>query len=119
MGSDKWNFTINDCWLLGAVHSHLPFYPASKLSMENIFDEKHVLSITGRELFGLAIFGYWQVSDLAGSVFKVLEPHKADGATLEAHQLEIDKLKRNPDGARKAFRDAGFLLTDASWSLLE
>jgi hypothetical protein len=58
MGSALWNLTVNDCWVLGAVHSQLPFYPASTVSNANIFDDKYILSITGRELFGLALFGY-------------------------------------------------------------
>jgi hypothetical protein len=108
MGSDNWNFTVNDCWLLGAVHSHLPFYPASSVSEANIFDDKHVLSITGRELYGLALFGYRQEigHPSIGSVFEIQNPGKATGATLKAYQQAMNNLSKA--GAQKTFENAGF-----------
>ncbi len=32
MGGGKWNFTVNDAWLLGGVHSQLAFYAASDVA---------------------------------------------------------------------------------------
>ena len=46
----SWNFTINDTWLVGGIHAQVPFYAASILTRENLLDQKHVLTITGREL---------------------------------------------------------------------
>jgi hypothetical protein len=114
MGSDRWNLTINDCWLLGAVHSFLPFYPASTVSKANIYDDKYVLSITGRELFGLALFGYRQVisehSELLGTTFEVQDPRKATAATLVAYQTAMGNLTKA--GAEQTFKDAGFRIAD-------
>jgi hypothetical protein len=117
MGSALWNLTINDCWVLGAVHSHLPFYPASKVSKANIFDEKYILSITGRELFGLALFGYRQVisphAETLGSAFEVQDPRKASGATLLAYQQAMGSLTKG--AAETAFKDAGFLIAEVGY----
>jgi hypothetical protein len=113
MGNTNWNLTINDTWLLGAVHSQLEFYPASPVSRANIFDDKHVLSITGRELFGLAIFGYRQVipeyAEL-GSAFVVSDPNKAKNATLVAYQQAMSGISSAV--ANKAFSDAGFRIVE-------
>jgi len=109
IGNKNWNMTINDAWLLGAVHSHLPFYPASAVSKANIFDSKFILSITGRELYGLALFGYRQVIPdypELGSAFEVGDPGKATGADLVSYQTAMSNLTEA--GAQKAFKDAGF-----------
>lgn len=109
MGDKNWNLTINDTWVLGAVHSHLPFYPASAVSRANIFEQKHVLSITGRELFGLALFGYRQVIseyEALGTAFLPSSITKADQATLVKYQTAMENLTL--DGAKQAFKDAGF-----------
>jgi hypothetical protein len=113
MGSSSWNLTINDCWLLGAVHSNLPFYPASTVSRANIFDDKYVLSITGRELFGLALFGYRQVIPdypELGSAFEVADPRKAAAADLVAYQKAMGDLTL--PAAQKVFKDAGFRISE-------
>jgi hypothetical protein len=117
MGSDRWNLTVNDCWVVGAVHSHLPFYPASRVSKANIYDAKYILSITGRELYGLAIFGYRQVitpySDVLGTAFEVQDAGKASGATLKSYQEAMGRLTK--DGAEKAFKDAGFSIAEVGY----
>jgi hypothetical protein len=113
MGNSNWNLTINDTWLLGAVHSQLPFYPASPVSRANIFDDKHVLSITGRELFGLAIFGYKQVIPeyaALGTAFVVSDQGKAQNATLVAYQQAMSGITSGV--ANKAFSDAGFRIVE-------
>jgi hypothetical protein len=116
MGSANWNLTINDSWLLGAVHSHLPFYPASAVSRANIFDDKYILSITGRELFGLALFGYRQVVsayESLGSAFEVSDVKKANGATLQAYQKAMGELTK--EKALTAFNDAGFTIAEVGF----
>jgi hypothetical protein len=113
MGDTNWNLTINDTWLLGAVHSYLPFYPASAVSRANIFEDKHVLSITGRELLGLAVFGYRQVIpeyEELGSAFKVDNYRKAAGATLIKYQDLMNGL--NHATAAEAFEKAGFRIVE-------
>lgn len=113
MGNANWNLTINDTWLLGAVHSQLAFYPASPVSRANIFDDKHVLSITGRELFGLAIFGYRQVIPehaALGTAFVVSDPRKSQSATLVGYQQAMNDVTHG--AATKAFNEAGFRIVD-------
>ncbi len=117
MGSALWNLTVNDCWVLGAVHSQLPFYPASTVSKANIFDDKYVLSITGRELFGLALFGYRQeiseYSGTLGSAFEVANPRKAAAATLLAYQQAMGTLTKG--GADQVFKDAGLQIAEVGY----
>ena len=113
MGDKNWNFTINDTWLIGAAHSKLHFYPASAVSRANIFDDKYVLSITGRELFGLAMFGYRQVIpeyEALGSAFEVAHPEKATAATLVEYQDAMDGLTARQ--AEDVFKDAGFRIVE-------
>jgi hypothetical protein len=113
MGAKNWNFTINDTWLIGAAHSKLPFYPASTVSRANIFDDKYVLSITGRELFGLAMFGYRQVIpeyEALGSAFQVAHPEKAAAATLLEYQHAMEGL--TAEQAAAVFKDAGFRIVE-------
>lgn len=113
MGDKNWNFTINDTWLVGAAHASLPFYPASAVSRANIFDDKYILSITGRELFGLAMFGYRQVIpeyEEMGCAFEVSNPKVASAATLVKYQTTMDDL--TVQKAEKVFQDAGFRIVE-------
>jgi hypothetical protein len=109
MGGGKWSLTVNDAWLLGGVHSRLPFYAASTITKDNIFDKNYVLSITGRELLGLAAFGYREVHghpDL-GVVFVSGSAPMADGAALSLYQQVAGQLT-TVDRAKKFFKDNGF-----------
>lgn len=103
MGSINWNFTINDCWLLGGVHAHLPFYPASPLSTVNIFnqDPNHdfTLTITGREFLGLLVGGYTlqEGNPSVGDAMICTQPYMADRLTLTICQnivSEVEKRKK-------------------------
>jgi len=58
MGGQNWNLHVNDAWLLGGVHGHVPFHSASVLNKENLFRSNGGLGITGREFFGLLLAGY-------------------------------------------------------------
>ncbi len=61
MGGTNWNLHVNDAWLMGGVHAYLPFYSASELNRDNLFrteGKSSVLTITGRELFGLLLANY-------------------------------------------------------------
>jgi len=113
MGGDKWNFTLNDTWIVGGVHSGLPFYACSPLVIYNVFDYEYILTITGRELLGLALFGYMQQTHAElGTVFVCNDKKKAKGARLSEYQAVIGELKRMAD-ASKVFSDAGFTVRNA------
>lgn len=111
MGGGKWNFTVNDAWLLGGVHSQLAFYAASVISKDNMLDKNYSLSITGRELMGLALFGYKQVHNhkALGVVYVCEDLHKAAAATLVAYQAAVGGIKSKSDAA-SFFKKAGFKL---------
>lgn len=112
MGGNKWNFTVNDAWLLGGVHSCLPFYAASVITKDNMLHDKYWLSITGRELLGLASFGYQMVHDhkALGVAFVCKDSGKALAATLADYQLAVAGIKSKRD-AQNAFKAAGFKLS--------
>lgn len=111
MGGNKWNFTVNDSWLIGGVHSQLPFYAASVINKENMLDKRYALSITGRELLGLAFFGYRQIHNhkALGVAYVCADSDKARGATLTDYQAEVGGIKSYGD-AKAYFKKAGFTL---------
>lgn len=111
MGGDKWNFTVNDSWLLAGVHSYLPFYSASVIARGNIYDNEYFLTITGRELLGLACYGYQQVHghDSLGVAYQCTNRAKADSGTLVDYQAVVGEIKSMQDAAA-IFRNAGFTL---------
>ena len=53
-----WSLTVNDSWVLGGIHAGLPFHAASPLTKANLLDASHVLTVTGRELLAMSIYGY-------------------------------------------------------------
>lgn len=108
MGGNKWSFTINDTWILGGVHAHIPFYPASILDKANLHHPEYVLSITGRELIGLALFGYKEVKGhrSVGSAFVVSDKAKAGAARLVAYQDAISGITKWSQ-AKAIYKSAG------------
>lgn len=109
MGGSNWNFTINDSWLLGGVNGLNDFYAASPIVKKNILDSNYILSITGRELFGLAIFGYKMIQTSYGLGFTPGSTGAATGATLSDYQAAVGELKKKKNAA-KIFEKAGFKL---------
>ena len=57
----KWTPLINDCWLLAGVNSLQRYYACSRITWDNILDERYVVTATGRELVGLALAGYNEI----------------------------------------------------------
>ncbi|MFH0242839.1 hypothetical protein ACGRHY_10435 [Streptomyces sp. HK10] len=53
----NWSILVNDSWLLGGVHSGVPFYLASERRQENLYLAPK-LKVFGRELANLRSFGY-------------------------------------------------------------
>lgn len=109
-GRDHWNFTVNDSWLLAGVHSYQDFHPTSPIITANIFHNNFILTITGRELYGMALAGYTEYnsgSEALGKVYTCTDRRKADGANLVDYQVELSKLK-SVDEAKRFFVEKGF-----------
>lgn len=114
ISNNKWNFTVNDSWVLAGVHSYQPFYPASPVISANIFHNNYVLTITGRELVGLALAGYKQNKtgyDALGTIYECGTRSVADKLSLVDYQVEIAKLKSVSD-AKNFFEKAGFVIPE-------
>ena len=112
IGRDKWNFTINDTWLLAGANSLQEFYPASPVNKRNILHNNFILTITGRELFGLALAGYREVPAAYDAIGKTYEPGdkiKARDTSLVDYQVALSKLKSVGD-AEAFFTQAGFTI---------
>jgi hypothetical protein len=112
MGGNKWNFTVNDSWVLGGVHSGLPFYAASPITKANILDKKYYLSITGRELLGLALAGYKEEKGhpALGTVYVCADKKKAAALRLTDYQAAVAEIV-SKKAAEAAFKKAGFKLS--------
>jgi hypothetical protein len=95
-----WTIAINDTWLLGGVNSLAEFHAASPLTWKNILDDEHIMTITGRELVGLALAGYIQTSGHE-ALNKVYMPGadkaKAENLTFGAYDEEVSKLKNQAE----------------------
>jgi hypothetical protein len=116
ISNNKWNFTVNDTWVLAGVHAYQPFYPASPVISANIFHNNFVLTITGRELVGLALAGYKQHKTAYDSIGTIYEPgarSAADKANLVDYQVAISKLKSVAD-AKSFFEKAGIVIPEMS-----
>ena len=109
ISNNIWSFIINDAWLLGGTHSYLPFYAASPVSVANVYSAQHILSITGRELVGLALCGYKEVGAHAdlGKAYICQDKAKADSVTLLSYLEKVVSLKKRSD-AEDFFASAGF-----------
>lgn len=109
MGGSNWNLTVNDSWLLGGVHSELPFYACSPLKSFNLFDHEYILTITGRELLGMALAGYVVKGghqDL-GMAFISGDSSKAKALSLPDIQVAVSEIKSVND-AFTAMTKAGY-----------
>jgi hypothetical protein len=109
MGGGKWNFTINDSWLLGGINGKNDFYAASPIVKKNVIDKDYVLSITGRELLGLAMFGYRMVSTTHGLGFIPGDNTAAENANLVDYQALVASLKKASQ-AEAFFKSKGYKL---------
>ncbi|MGJ8604421.1 MAG: hypothetical protein ACSHXH_09885 [Marivita sp.] len=99
----EWSPTINDSWICGGVHSRQPFHAASPLINDNIFERTFVLTVTGRELVGLALAGYRKTGGdpKLGVVFQSTQTAKAEDLTLISYNTKIAEL--NTEEKARAF----------------
>lgn len=94
VNADVWNLTVNDVWVCAGVHSMQPFYSASPINFRNIFNQNFGLTITGRELFGLALGGYKEKTAMSrdavwSKVFVPSSQSESDFLTLVEYQVRI------------------------------
>lgn len=102
--SDWWPMP-NDAWVMGGVHSLTPFY----MAMSAIPDDSAVWEtrfggrprVLGRELIGLATFGYKRIKHghegALGIVFGPVDKAKATGATFDAYLAATKNFKSAAD----------------------
>jgi hypothetical protein len=89
----NWSVALNDTWLLGGINSLAEFHPASPITWKNILDDQHMVTVTGRELIGLALAGYQEHPLAIGKAFfPPADPKKAEGLRLIAYDEEVCKL---------------------------
>jgi hypothetical protein len=94
MNSGNWTMLVNDAWVLGGVHSHTSFYLASERTMDNIYNVggpyHGQMTVTGRELTGLAVFGYTVRALPLGEVAVCTNPALADMADFATYRQHVD-----------------------------
>ena len=91
---NEWSLTVNDSWVCGGVHGRQPFHAASPLIDDNIFDRTFLLTVTGREMVGLALAGYRKATGnpKLGTVFQPTQTAKTEGLTLATYKAKIEEL---------------------------
>jgi len=93
MNSGRWTILVNDSLILGGVHSHTQFQLASQRSRENIYKPTPAgdprLTVTGRELVGLAVFGYRIYKLPIGEVGVCVDPALANKASFSTYRQRI------------------------------
>jgi hypothetical protein len=98
-----WTMALNDTWLLAGVNSLAEFHFNSEMTWKNILDTTHILTVTGRELAGLVLAGYVQVSTPLEPIFVPGTNKKpAEDLSFVVYDTEVEKLK-NEDAVRKFF----------------
>lgn len=114
ISNQKWNFTVNDAWVLAGIHSFQPFYPASPVISANIFHNNFIFTITGRELLGLALAGYEQHNtgyDALGTIYECKDRAKAAKANFVDYQMALASIKSVAD-AKSFFEKTGFKIPE-------
>lgn len=91
---EEWSLTVNDSWVCGGVHGRQPFHAASPLIDNNIFDPRFLLTVTGREMVGLALAGYRKAMGhpKLGTVFQPTQTAKTEGLTIATYKAKVDEL---------------------------
>ena len=90
IGVNGWDIWVNDSWIMGGIHSQLPFLLKTVLTFASVYNTKkedyetnkaRVLFVTTREIAGLNLFGYRKNKDDAdGQLFLCEEKGSASGA---------------------------------------
>ena len=92
----KWSLWLNDCFILGGIHSHATFYLKSNPDALDYLDKNNqfVFNVTQRELIGLITFGYSRSdrNDPRGLEYKCTEGGLADAATFRSYIDQVQTL---------------------------
>lgn len=95
MSKDRWNLTINDVWLLAAVHSGQEFHGCgpSPFRERDVLHPSFVCTLLGRELVGLAMAGYRETRQpLVGTAYVCDARTPARSMTLLGLQRQMESL---------------------------
>ncbi|WP_152249596.1 hypothetical protein [Xanthomonas maliensis] len=99
MDSSKWTMLVNDAWLLGGIHSRTKFYLASPRTKVNIINSDGLyanqLTVTGRELAGLKMFGYRVISMKIGEVAIHYDASLSGTASFEKYTRGVSDYVKN------------------------
>ena len=92
----KWSIWLNDCFILGGIHSHATFYLKGNPDALDYADEKSefVFNVTQRELIGLITFGYSRGNghDPRGLEYKCANGLLADAARFKSYGDKVGEL---------------------------
>lgn len=104
----RWPATVDDAWLIAGIHAKLPFHAASPLTRENLLEEPHVMTVTGRELLGMSVFGYEvrRGHPALEMVMLCADPALARSASMTKLQEHVDGCKTHSD-VLKHYTQAG------------
>lgn len=102
----RWSVCINDCWILGAIHSQKRIILETDIKNPGgVYDAANGrYFVTGRELIGLEKFGYVAKRVSTGmTAFVCTHPGKAMGANLRDYARLMNAPQTNSDfGKAKA-----------------
>ncbi len=95
LDTDSWSVAMNDSWLMGGIHAQLDIYLASPRTAANIVDPQFGATVTGRELLGLATFGYTlHPNTQQGEVFVCTDASRARSASFVAYERAFNEAKK-------------------------
>jgi hypothetical protein len=90
----------NDAWLLGAIHGLRTFHLGKIPGESDVFDaKKRRPTVLGRELIGLAVFGYRRIKTAYAAMGHVIAPTNTDAALSATFTAYLDALRNFPSGA--------------------
>jgi hypothetical protein len=99
MNTSSWTLLVNDAWVLGGIHSHTDFYLASPRTLENIYNVEGnfagQMTVTGRELTGLRVFGYTMQALQLGEAAVCTTPDLANMADFATYRQHIAQYTAN------------------------
>ena len=99
IGIKDWDPIVNDCWIMGGIHSTKPFYLMSVLSYNTVYNKKEasnpdptrVMYVTTREVAGLNLFGYTRIQCTSdGQEYACIETDAACNATFRDYRIHAE-----------------------------
>ena len=99
IGIEGWDPIVNDSWIMGGIHSTIPFYLMSVLSYNTVYNKKEasnpdptrVMYVTTREVAGLNLFGYSRIQCTSdGQEYACIETDAARNATFRDYRIHAE-----------------------------